>query len=157
MTSWRVCSFTTCSCKNLQVEFSAKTAEIPSTFQRRFFEMGIWKFESSQVSPGSHSARDCRPTNPISARQLRLFCELAVRLYTPNLNNLGAKSPIVSGLHLKYSRFLEARARDRARSALRGVGRSLGSTTFREAEAGARSVRLANVLPRQGRPILLFE
>jgi hypothetical protein len=37
------------------------------------------------------------------------FCELAVRLYTPNLNNLGAKSPIVSGLHLKYSRFLETR------------------------------------------------
>src|SRR5258708_18356204 len=50
------------------------------------------------------------------------FCELAVRLYTPNLHNLGAKSSIVSGLHLKYSRFLETRARDRARSALRGVG-----------------------------------
>src|SRR5258707_14557220 len=53
------------------------------------------------------------------------FCESAVRLYTPNLNNLGAKSPIVSGLHLKYSRFLETRAGDGARSALRGVGRSL--------------------------------
>src|SRR5258708_11102826 len=52
------------------------------------------------------------------------FCELAVRLYTPNLHNLGAKSLIVSGLHLKYSRFLETRARDRARSALRGVGGS---------------------------------
>jgi hypothetical protein len=38
---------------------------------------------------------------------------------------LGAKSPIVSGLHLKYSRFLETRGGDRARSALRGVGRSL--------------------------------
>src|SRR5258708_34493313 len=60
---------------------------------------------------------------PISA-----FCESAVRLYTPNLNNLGAKSPIVSGLHLKYSRFSETRARDRARSALRGVGRSFSST-----------------------------
>ena len=48
------------------------------------------------------------------------FCELAVRLYTPKLYNLGAKSPIVSGLHLKYSRFSETRARDRARSALRG-------------------------------------
>src|SRR2546430_17432701 len=45
------------------------------------------------------------------------FCELAVRLYTPNLRNLGAKSAIVSGLHLKYSCFLETRARDRARSA----------------------------------------
>src|SRR5437016_5426448 len=52
------------------------------------------------------------------------FCELAVRLYTPNLNNLGAKSSIVSGLHLKYSRFSETQAGDQARSALRGVGRS---------------------------------
>jgi hypothetical protein len=51
------------------------------------------------------------------------FCELAVGLYTPNLHNLGAKSSIVSGLHLKYSRFWETRAGDRARSALRGVGR----------------------------------
>src|SRR5438105_12854755 len=49
------------------------------------------------------------------------FRELAVGLNTPNLNNLGAKSPIVSGRHLNYSRFLETRARDRARSALRGV------------------------------------
>src|SRR5258706_817684 len=30
-----------------------------------------------------------------------------------------------AGLHLKYSRFSETRARDRARSALRGVGGSL--------------------------------
>src|SRR5258707_12866398 len=59
------------------------------------------------------------------------FCESAVRLYTPNLNNLGAKSPIVSGLHLKYSRFLETRARDRARSALRGVGGSLAQRFLR--------------------------
>jgi len=35
------------------------------------------------------------------------------------------KSTIVSGLHLKYSRFSETRARDRVRSALRGVARSL--------------------------------
>jgi hypothetical protein len=47
------------------------------------------------------------------------FCKFYVRLYTPNLNNLGAKSPIVSGLHLKYSRFLETTTRDRIRSALR--------------------------------------
>jgi len=43
---------------------------------------------------------------------------LAVRLYTPNWHNLGAKSSIVSSPHLKYSRFSETRARDRARSAL---------------------------------------
>jgi hypothetical protein len=53
------------------------------------------------------------------------FCELHVRLYTTNLNNLSAKSPIVSGLHLKYSRFLETATGDRVRSALRGAGRSL--------------------------------
>jgi hypothetical protein len=47
------------------------------------------------------------------------FCQFSVRLYTPNLNNLGAKSPIVSGLHLKYSRFSETTTGDRARSALR--------------------------------------
>src|SRR5258708_15997207 len=62
------------------------------------------------------------------------FCELAVRLYTPNLNNLGAKSAIVSGLHLKYSRFLETRARDRARSALRGVVRHASANAGRKAK-----------------------
>src|SRR5882757_6323937 len=53
------------------------------------------------------------------------FCELAMCLYTPSLNNLGAKSPIVSNPYRKYSRFLETRAGDRVRSALRGVGGSL--------------------------------
>src|SRR2546423_15056900 len=52
------------------------------------------------------------------------FCEFVVSLYTPHFSNLGAKLPIVSDLHLKYSRFLETCARDRARSTLRGgVGR----------------------------------
>src|SRR4051794_6931873 len=60
-----------------------------------------------------------RPTAPgYAGLEDAVFCKLHVCLYTPNLNNLGAKSPIVSGLHLKYSRFLETRARDRARSAL---------------------------------------
>src|SRR5260370_24872900 len=35
---------TTCSCKSLQVEFLAKTAEIPSTFQRHFLK---WEYRSS--------------------------------------------------------------------------------------------------------------
>ena len=70
--------------------------------------------------PASHSAKDCWPYNPTSARQLRLSVNLLSVSILPKLNNLGAKSPIVSGLHLKYSRFLETRARDRARSALRG-------------------------------------
>src|SRR2546421_12578968 len=48
------------------------------------------------------------------------FCEFVVSLYTPHFSNLGAKLTIVSDLHLKYSRFLETCARDRARSALRG-------------------------------------
>jgi hypothetical protein len=65
------------------------------------------------------------------------FCEFAMCLYTPNLNNLGAKSPIVSNPYGKYSRFLETRAGDRVRSALRGVGRStiqLKATEFRSEE-----------------------
>jgi hypothetical protein len=66
-----------------------------------------------------------------------VFCELAMCLYTPNLNNLGAKSPIVSNPHRKYSRFLETRAGDRARSALRGVGRSLTQHFSSETEAAA--------------------
>lgn len=44
------------------------------------------------------------------------FCELALCLYTPNLNNLSAKSPTVSDPRMKYSRFWETRAGDRARS-----------------------------------------
>src|SRR4030088_2319098 len=50
-------------------------------------------------------------------------------LYAPNLNNLRANKPIVSGRHLQYSRFLEATTRARVGSPLRGVGRSI-STSF---------------------------
>jgi hypothetical protein len=87
--------------------------------------------------PASHSARDwwarkCDKCPPIEA-----FCELAVRLYTPKLNNLGAKSPIVSSPHMKYSRFWETRAGDRARSALRGVGRSVAPRFLRDEAAVA--------------------
>src|SRR2546430_10871930 len=63
------------------------------------------------------------------------FFGFALCLYTPNLHNLRAKSRIVFSPHLQYSRFLETRARDRARSALRGVGRSSSPTFFKEAEA----------------------
>jgi hypothetical protein len=55
-----------------------------------------------------------------------------IRLYTPDLHNLKANSPKVSGGYLKYSRFSETRARDRARSALRGVGRSLAQGFLRK-------------------------
>ena len=47
------------------------------------------------------------------------FCELAIRLRAPKLAAAGAKSPIVSGGYLKYSRFRETAAGDRVRSALR--------------------------------------
>jgi hypothetical protein len=46
--------------------------------------------------------------------------QLAVGLRTPKLAAEGAKSPIVSGRQLKYSRFRETGAGDRVRSALRG-------------------------------------
>src|SRR5258707_14484270 len=45
----RLLTSTTCSCKSLQVEFSAKTAEIPPTFQRRFLK---WEYRSSNP-PGA--------------------------------------------------------------------------------------------------------
>src|SRR5258708_10221056 len=82
-----------------------------------------------------HLTRAPLPAGPAHRQDQSAYpacCELAVRLYTPNLNNLGAKSPIVSALHLKYSRFWETRARDRARSALRGVGRSPNQVFLRK-------------------------
>src|SRR3984957_19427980 len=48
------------------------------------------------------------------------FCELAISLRAPELGSPGAKSPIVSGGYLKYSRFRETGTEDRVRSALRG-------------------------------------
>jgi hypothetical protein len=82
------------------------------------------KFESSPPQPASHSTVDCWLVNPINACQLGLFANWLCVSILPNLNNLRAKLQIVSGLHLKYSRFLETTTRDRVRSALRGVGRS---------------------------------
>jgi hypothetical protein len=48
------------------------------------------------------------------------FCEAAIGLWAPKLAALGAKSPIVSGRDMKYSRFRETVAGDRVRSGLRG-------------------------------------
>src|ERR1700726_4778109 len=48
------------------------------------------------------------------------FCELAIGLRAPKLAAAGAKSPIVSGGYLKYSRFRETATGDRVRSGLRG-------------------------------------
>jgi hypothetical protein len=38
-----------------------------------FFEIVIWEVRILPGQPASHSTRDCWATNPISARQLRLF------------------------------------------------------------------------------------
>jgi hypothetical protein len=48
------------------------------------------------------------------------LCELAIGLRAPKLAAAGAKSPIVSGGNLKYSRFRETATGDRVRSGLRG-------------------------------------
>jgi hypothetical protein len=48
------------------------------------------------------------------------FCELTRSLQAPILGILRAKWPIVSGGHLKNSRFWEIAAGDRVRSALHG-------------------------------------
>jgi len=61
------------------------------------------------------------------------FCELAIGLRAPKLAAAGAKSPIVSGGFLKYSRFRETATGDWVRSGLRGGSRSairLGSPRF---------------------------
>src|SRR6202022_2181577 len=55
------------------------------------------------------------------------FCELAIGLRAPKLAAAGAKSPIVSGGYLKYSRFRETATGDRVRSGLRGGPWSPGS------------------------------
>src|SRR5258708_6974197 len=47
------------------------------------------------------------------------FCELAIGLRAPKLAAAEAKSPIVSGGYLKYSRFWETATGDRVRSTLR--------------------------------------
>jgi hypothetical protein len=79
------------------------------------------------------------------------FCELSLRLYVPKLDNLSAKSPIVSSPHMKYSRFWETRAGDRARSALRGVGRSL-IQPFKETKPGSVTSSAAETLLLAAKP-----
>src|ERR1700759_255866 len=58
------------------------------------------------------------------------FYELATGLWTPSLAASGPKWPIVSGGHLKNSRFCEIAAGDRVRSALRGGGAGCREETF---------------------------
>jgi hypothetical protein len=52
------------------------------------------------------------------------FCELAIGLPAPKLATAGAKSPVVTGGYLKYSRFRETATGDQVRSGLRGGRRS---------------------------------
>src|SRR6202043_4032976 len=59
------------------------------------------------------------------------FCELAVGLQAPDVASSRAKSLIVSGGRLKYSRFWETRAADGVRSALRGRACSATRPIFR--------------------------
>src|ERR1700724_1121544 len=67
------------------------------------------------------------------------FCKLAVGLRAPKLVAAGAKSPIVSGGYLKYSRFRETAAGDRVRSTLRGRGGSLLVEQIASIRAGVTS------------------
>jgi hypothetical protein len=53
---------------------------------------------------------------------------------TLDLERPSAKSPVVSGLHLKHSRIWETRARDRVRYTS-GVGRSLPQPFLRKRSA----------------------
>jgi hypothetical protein len=48
------------------------------------------------------------------------FCDSGTGLQVPDLADSGTKTPLVSGGHLKYSRFWETATGDWVRSALRG-------------------------------------
>jgi hypothetical protein len=117
----RLLTSTPCSCKSLQVEFSAKTAEIRPTFQRRFLK---WEYGSSNPPRSANQSGAWRlcPQEAEKCPPMAGFGESAISLRTPKPAAVGAKSPIVSGRYLKYSRFRETAAGDRVRSALRGRG-----------------------------------
>ena len=86
----------------------------------------------STASPASQSgAWRLYPLYPQKCPPMAGFCELAIGLRAPKLDAAGAKSPIVSGGYLKYSRFRETATGDRVRPELRG-GR--GSCMWRLAE-----------------------
>jgi hypothetical protein len=92
---------------------------IPPTFQRAFLNREC----GSSNPPRSASQSDARRLCPLQRHKgppMAGFCELAIGLRAPELGSPGAKSPIVSGGYLKYSRFREAGAGDGVRSKLRG-------------------------------------
>ena len=114
---------TAVSCIKLGSE-GARIAKFPVKFPVSW-ESGWRRVAISTASPASQSLNrrllgdKFEKCPPVAA-----FCRFAFCLHAPNLHNLRAKSPIVSSPRWKYSRFWETRARDRARSALRGVRRS---------------------------------
>src|ERR1700730_10991603 len=71
------------------------------------------------------------------------FCELAIGLRAPKLAAAGAKSAIVSGGYLKYSRFRETATGDRVRPELRG-----GDPTAPKATSGMVQVAAKDQLRR---------
>jgi hypothetical protein len=77
------------------------------------------------ASPANQSdAWRLYPLYPQKCPPMAGFCELAIGLRAPKLDAAGAKSPIVSGGYLKYSRFRETATGDRVRPGLRGGRRS---------------------------------
>src|ERR1700730_18074166 len=114
------------SCKSLQPQISRKSVEIPPTFQRAFLN---WEYTSSNPPRSARQSINLRLYSRKSHKcpPIAVFCRLARRLQAPNSDNLRAKSPIVSGGYLKYSRFRETATGDRVRSGLRGGPWSPGS------------------------------
>jgi hypothetical protein len=79
-----------------KLEFRGKEGNSPD-ISMGFFQLGMCEFDPSQVSqPQSGNWRLCTYKSekwpPIAA-----FCRFVLRLWTPNLDNLSAKSSIVSG------------------------------------------------------------
>src|ERR1700688_3454286 len=72
--------------------------------------------------------------------------QIGARLQAPNSDNLRAKSPIVSGGFLKYSRFRETATGDWVRSRLRGRACRVIRQILR---LGCRQIGVQSPLPRR--------
>src|SRR5260370_21689049 len=95
-----------------------------------FFEIVIWKFESSQVSQAVRRSEK----SPLTSEEMPAnggFCDSGNGLQAPDFANCGPELPKVSGRTPKYSRFLETGTGDRVRSPLRERGHSANKRILR--------------------------
>jgi hypothetical protein len=105
----------------VQALFSAGDLVIPSRKAEMHprIEWQRYKIDRNSVHVLTRLTRSgrCKPMHTIGAPAIVTpmagFCDSVVGLQAPNLATSGAKSPIVSGGYLKYSRFWETPTGDR--------------------------------------------